>query len=71
MLWDEAGLLGCKSNRRRVTEVILDPQGMAETRTEEQDLCATRRAAMGTQRLATGQGDIGGQLFRHDRCLNF
>lgn len=37
-------------------EVILDPQAMAETRTEEQDLSTNRRAAVGTGRPAAGQG---------------
>lgn len=64
MLCEEAGLCGDKSIRRRVMEAILDPQGMTETRTEEQDLYATRREAVGTWRPTTGQGDTGGRLFR-------
>lgn len=47
-------------------EVILDPQAMAETRTEGQDLSAKRGAAVGTWRPATGQGFH----FKHEMAVS-
>lgn len=54
------------SLRRRLTEVILDPQGMAERRAEEQDFCATGRRARGL-----GKGTQGDNFLESDRCFHF